>query len=122
MSCGQKQTIAIVKTLIIQPSILLLDEATSAFDVKYEVIVQRALDIFSVGRSTITVAHRLSIIKNSDSIIVIKNDHIVEIGSYKKLLKMRGKYFYMVNICGNIYVYYSLLFNITCIHLKIIRL
>jgi ATP-binding cassette subfamily B (MDR/TAP) protein 1 len=66
ISGGQKQRVAIARTLLRQPKVLLLDEATSALDSKNEEIVQRALDKIMEGRTTISVAHRIDTIKNSD--------------------------------------------------------
>ena len=73
--------------------ILILDEATSALDNESERIIQRSLDRLSEGRTCITIAHRLSTVKNSDAILYLENGKIVERGSNDELLKMKGKYY-----------------------------
>ena len=80
MSEGQKQIIAIAREIIKNRSILLLNEATSALDAHSERVVQEAIDRVTVGRTTVAVAHRLTSVQNSDSIIVIEKGSIVEQG------------------------------------------
>lgn len=97
LSGGQKQRIAIARSIVSNPPILLLDEATSALDPKAEQVVQRALNNVSANRTTITIAHKLSTIRDADSIAVLSKGVVVEQGTHNELLAQEGPYSRLVN-------------------------
>ena len=92
LSGGQKQRISIARVFLKNPKILILDEATSALDNESEFLVQKSLERLAKGRTTITVAHRLTTIKNADKILVITKDGIAESGSHEELVAQNGLY------------------------------
>jgi ATP-binding cassette subfamily B protein len=92
LSGGEKQRVAIARTILKAPPILILDEATSALDSYTEREIQSALDRVSEGRTTLVIAHRLSTIVNADEIIVLSEGQIVERGSHAELLAEGGLY------------------------------
>lgn len=92
LSGGQKQRISIARVFLKNPQILILDEATSALDTVTEQRIQSSLDELAKGRTTIIIAHRLSTVKNADTVAVIEGEHIVEMGPPRVLLEKDGEY------------------------------
>ena len=92
LSGGEKQRVAIARTILKAPPILILDEATSALDTATEQEIQAALDIVSEGRTTLVIAHRLSTVVNADEIIVLRDGTIAERGTHGELLAAGGIY------------------------------
>ena len=93
LSGGQKQRISIARVFLKNPPILILDEATSALDNESERIVQESLQKLTKGRTTFTIAHRLTTIRNADIILVLTDEGIVEQGSHESLIKSEGIYY-----------------------------
>jgi ATP-binding cassette, subfamily B, bacterial len=91
-SGGEKQRIAIARTLLRDPRVLVLDEATSALDSETERAVQQAFDTLAQGRTTITIAHRLSTVRNADQIVVLDHGRIIESGTHTSLVADNGRY------------------------------
>ncbi|MCF4121241.1 ABC transporter ATP-binding protein/permease [Antribacter sp. KLBMP9083] len=92
LSAGERQLVAIARAYLAQPDLLVLDEATSAVDPATEVRIARALDSLTSGRSTITIAHRLSTAEASDLVVVVDEGHVVELGPHEELAAAGGIY------------------------------
>ena len=93
LSIGQKQLIALARTMVSKPKILILDEATSCIDTKTELLVQKGIEEILKGRTSFVIAHRLSTIKKADRIFVVDDGKIVEEGNHKQLLDKKGIYY-----------------------------
>jgi ATP-binding cassette, subfamily B, bacterial len=96
-SGGEKQRLAIARAVLRDPAVLVLDEATSALDTQTEQAVQEAIDAASAGRTTITIAHRLSTVRDADEIIVLDRGEITERGRHEDLLALGGQYAALVS-------------------------
>ena len=91
-SGGEKQRMAIARTVLRNPPVLIFDEATSSLDTQTEAAVQAELERLSQGRTTITIAHRLSTVRDAEQIVVVDHGRIVERGTHEELLERGGAY------------------------------
>ena len=92
LSAGQKQLVTIARAMAENSPMLILDEATSNVDTRTEILIQKAMDSLTKGRTSFVIAHRLSTIKNADLIIVMKDGNVVETGNHDSLMKLNGLY------------------------------
>lgn len=97
ISAGQRQLITIARAMLQNAPMLILDEATSSVDTRTELIIQRAMDALTAGRTSFVIAHRLSTIKNADLILVMKEGDVIESGTHEELLKKGGFYAELYN-------------------------
>lgn len=101
LSGGQKQRISIARVFLKNPPILILDEATSALDNESERIVQKSLEELAKGRTTFTIAHKLTTIQNADIILVLTENGIEESGTHQQLMNKKGRYYSLYQMYGN---------------------
>ena len=100
LSGGQRQRVSIARAFIRDPRILILDEATSALDTVSERKIQESVDALVQNRTTLIVAHRLSTIRNTDKIAVIRDGDVSEYGSYKELMAKKGEFYHLRTLQG----------------------
>jgi len=93
LSSGEKQLISFARAILRKPAVFVLDEATSSIDTETEQLIQRAIENVLKGRTSFLIAHRLSTIKRCDKILVIEDGKIVENGTHKELIRLKGRYF-----------------------------
>jgi ATP-binding cassette subfamily B multidrug efflux pump len=97
LSAGEKQLLTIARAFVANPSILILDEATSSVDTRTEVLIQNAMENLRAERTSFVIAHRLSTVRNADTILVMEDGRIVEVGHHTDLLRSRGAYARLYN-------------------------
>ena len=97
ISAGQKQLLTIARAMLQNAPMLILDEATSSVDTRTELLIQRAMDELTKGRTSFVIAHRLSTIKNADLILVMRDGDVIESGTHNELMKRGGFYSELYN-------------------------
>ena len=98
LSGGERQRVSIARAILADPQILVLDEATASVDTETERAIQASLDALVKGRTTISIAHRLSTLRGADHLIVLENGELVESGTHKELIDKRGVYFKLLQL------------------------
>ena len=97
ISAGQKQLLTIARSMLQNAPMLILDEATSSVDTRTELLIQRAMDELTKGRTSFVIAHRLSTIKNADLILVMRDGDVIESGTHEQLMEQNGFYAELYN-------------------------
>ena len=97
LSQGQRQLLAIARAAVAAPPVLVLDEATSSVDTRTEALIEQGMDKLMEGRTVFVIAHRLSTVRNADSIFVIEHGEIIERGNHEELLSQCGRYYQLYN-------------------------
>jgi ATP-binding cassette subfamily B protein len=92
LSQGQRQLIAIARTVLADPRVLILDEATSSIDTRTEVAIQEAMSRLMAGRTCIVIAHRLRTIRNADEVLILKEGRIIRRGTHRELFASGGRF------------------------------
>ncbi len=100
LSGGERQRISIARAILSDPKILILDEATASMDTETEQSIQQSIERLTKGRTTISVAHRLSTLRNADRLIVLSNGRIEESGTHNELIERKGIYYRLANLQG----------------------
>lgn len=98
LSGGERQRISIARAVLADPRILVLDEATASVDTETERAIQDALDQLVKGRTTISIAHRLSTLRNADRLVVLENGKVVEHGTHGELVRNKGTYYKLLQL------------------------
>ena len=97
ISAGQEQLLTIARAMLQNAPMLILDEATSSVDTRTELLIQRAMDELTKGRTSFVIAHRLSTIKNADLILVMRDGDVIESGTHEQLMEQNGFYAELYN-------------------------
>lgn len=94
LSGGERQRLSIARAVLVNPRVLILDEATASVDTQTERSIQQAIDRLAQGRTTISIAHRLSTLRNADRLIVIENGQLVQSGTHAELARCKEGVYY----------------------------
>ena len=98
LSGGERQRISIARAILCNPRILILDEATASVDTETEEAIQESLEKLVIGRTTLSIAHRLSTLRNADNLIVIDDGRITEEGTQQELYELKGTYYKLMEL------------------------